>query len=88
MNNNINKLIKIYWDDAVIYTRPPKKRFQLKKRITEGALFKEGTDFFIVQNPTTFDYDANQKQYVLSMPNKKITFFLIPKGMIVKIIKK
>lgn len=81
MKNHNRKQIKVYWEDAVIYNRPlSRKDFRLRKKVTTGELFKENDDFLIIKNPQTFNDDRKQK----------ITFVLIPKGMVknIKIINK
>ena len=79
------KIIRIFWEDAVIYKKPlNKSAFSLKKRITEGEVLKEGEEFVIVKNPITFDYSIKLKKYVPFVLKRKITFFFIPTGMINK----
>lgn len=85
INSKKKEMIRIFWEDAVIYERPLSKGvFFLKKKITEGEMFKEEEDFIIVKNPTTMDYDRNLKRYVPFVTKRKITFFFIPTGMINK----
>lgn len=87
MTKKKNRLVKIFWDDAVVYARPLNRNFKLQKKITEGELFKENSDFIVVKNPITFDFDNVKKQYIPFALNKKMTFFFIPKGMVKKIVK-
>ena len=78
------KIIRIFWEDAVIYDKASSFKLDLHKRITEGELFKEEKDFIIIKDPTTMDYNRDLKQYAPFITKRKITFFFIPTGMINK----
>lgn len=85
MNNlKKNKLVKIYWNDAIIYGKSSDLKLNLQKKITEGELVKESKDFLIIKDPITVNYDIDLKRYVPFVKKRKITFFFIPTGMINK----
>lgn len=83
---NKNKFVKIFWNDAVIYKSRTHK-LELAEKITQGELVKKTEDYALVKNPITSDYDENEKIYIPQVDSKH-TFFLIPKGMIKKIVER
>ncbi len=78
-----NKLIKVIWEDALIYKEPP-KQLKLVRKMTTGELIKEAAGYFIIKNPSTANYSEKEKIYI-PVVNSKHTFFFIPKGMINKV---
>ncbi len=83
---NKKQLVKIYWQDAVIYKKPSIAQSLVKKTII-GEIIKKGRNFIIMKNPQVFEYIREEKKYIEIVPEKKITYFYIPKGMITAIEK-
>lgn len=73
------KKIRILWNDAVLYS-PKKMAAHLTPLKTIGILEKEDKDFMIVRSPKTIRRTDGTPH-----PEKKPTFYFIPRGMIEKI---
>lgn len=79
----INKFVKVFWEDALIYKESP-RQLKLIRKMTAGELIKETVSYLIIKNPVTGKYNEKEKIYLPTV-NSKHTFFFIPKGMIIKI---
>ncbi|MFH1193152.1 MAG: hypothetical protein V1656_02440 [Candidatus Jorgensenbacteria bacterium] len=84
--------VTVYWNDAVIYGKQNisySKKLKPTKTITEGKLVEKNEEYVVIGSPKTFVYKVLQKKYIPkpSESGEKITFFLIPTGMIEKIVR-
>lgn len=81
------KSVKVYWTDAVTYSAfSVVKKLELKpnKKVTEGALEKEGEWGIVVRDPYTINIETGKRD-PREEKKKKATFLFIPSGMIEKI---
>lgn len=80
------KKIKVFWDDAIIYSYKSIKKDgrSLSKKITIGNLIKETSKYIIIKSPTVLTFNDTKKIY-MQKENSDYSFFFIPKGMIKKI---
>lgn len=69
------KKIKVFWEDAVIYSKPKSLDINPTEKVTEGELVINSQEFIVVKNPKTQE-DPKQPK-----------FYYIPKGMIKKIVE-
>lgn len=76
--------VKVWWLDAVLYSRESSNKNDLMPTamITEGVLLREEKDGIVIGAPKTI-LEKNRK----STQSKYKTFLFIPKGMIQKIEK-
>ena len=77
--------VKVYWLDAVLYSRETPNKFDLEptKMVTIGVLVSEDNSGMVIENPkTTYEKGGTE---VLKQVGA--TFVFIPLGMIVKISK-
>jgi hypothetical protein len=79
------KNIKVWWEDAVLYSRetPNKNSLKPTKMLTEGILVKDDKTCVVVQRPRTIYKSSRQR----APKGEGATFIFIPRGMIVKIEK-
>lgn len=80
------KSVKIFWEDAVIYGKEP-RRLKLAERMTTGKLVKTTPAYVVVKDPVTSSYSAANHIYVPET-DSRYTFFFIPRGMITRIVYK
>lgn len=76
MNNK--KEIKVVWLDPVIY-KAGWKADHVSKMETTGVLFKDEKDFLVIKDPISHNIETKK----LHPENKKPTFLIIPKQLIV-----
>lgn len=80
-----NKIIKIFWLDAIIYNyKFFHKGLTIPKKITIGEFIKKENNYFFIKNPISQIYSHKEKKYI-GCGDSSQTFFAIPKGMIKKI---
>lgn len=66
-------LVKVFWEDAVIYKELP-KQLKLARKMTMGELIKETAEYLVIKNPVTGKYSEKEKIYIPTI-NSKHTFF-------------
>jgi hypothetical protein len=76
-----NKFVKVFWVDALIY-KSSSERPVLPQKMTNGVLIKSDTDYIILKDPKTFEFDEKLKMYYPDIDSQKQTYILIPCGMI------
>lgn len=76
MNNK--EKIKVIWLDPVIY-KAGWKADHVSKMETTGILFKENGDFVVLKDPINYNIETKK----LHPENKKTTFLIIPKRLII-----
>lgn len=82
---NIQKKIKIKWNDTLVFFPKRKGDTPLLKEEdltppcmeTIGLLDSEHDDYFLIKEPRTINTKTRKKH-----PEKDATFYLIPKGMV------
>ena len=77
-----NKTIIVLWKDAVFYRFYKGEKTLLTLTKCQGEFMKENKDFVILKNCKQSVFDEKKKKFIFK---RKANFFLIPKGMIVKI---
>ncbi len=71
------KKVKIIWNDTTMYS-PKNKEKSLSPMETIGLLEKEDDLYIVIKDPVTKRIGDGSEH-----PQKRPTFYLIPKGMIV-----
>lgn len=82
-SNFLNKKVKVFWSDAVIYKASSIKNPVPTPKVTEGVLSKKSKGFVILGNPHTINQEDGKRDS--REIEKKATFLFIPRGMITKI---
>ena len=86
MQKDNSKSVKIWWEDAVIYsskTKARNRKFRPTPMVTEGVVVRDNTEGVVIEKPHTI-YVKSQKPVIAQ---EGATFLFIPKGMIRKIKK-
>lgn len=78
-----NKVIIVLWEDAEIYHFHKGQKLSLTLTQCRGELVKKNKNFIILKNSQQFVYNKDKNEFILK---RKAKFFLIPSGMIIRII--
>lgn len=78
-----NKIITVLWEDAKIYHFHKEQKPSLTLTQCRGELVKKNKNFVILKNSQQFVYNKDKNEFILK---RKVKFFYVPSGMIVKII--
>ena len=76
--------VRIYWDDAVFYTKSDSPlKIKPSPKVIEGSIVLGMEKYDEYEEFVTVAIDEKNKS--LEMPEERITFFSVPKGMVKKI---
>ncbi|MFH1192703.1 MAG: hypothetical protein V1656_00050 [Candidatus Jorgensenbacteria bacterium] len=83
MKKGSSRKIKIWWKDAVLYSRgtPDKMRLEPTEMETSGVLVKESKEGFFVAGP----YTVRSKDGKRVAKEQGANFLFIPHGMVEKV---
>lgn len=80
------KKIRVFWTDAVIYSRHVSEVNRLPKMETAGVLYRESTNYVVIKRPRTVRLGAGRhlvgKIFSFLRIRRKPTFLYLPKRMI------
>lgn len=79
--NNINKKVKILWNDAHLFFHRNTKQIKLFQMETEGYIEREEKGYYVVKNTSTKNIETNKNHPSGEKPN----FFFIPKSFVISI---